>query len=51
VLVLAAVEGHDHHEVAVRMGLAEGTVKSRLFQARKRLAEKLQWLVNETRKT
>lgn len=51
VLVLSAIEGHDTREVAALASLPEGTVKSRLFLARKRLAEKLQWLVNpiETR--
>ena len=42
VLVLAAIEGHDTREVARLLDLPEGTVKSRLFHARKRLAEMLQ---------
>jgi RNA polymerase sigma-70 factor (ECF subfamily) len=49
-LVLAAVEGHDLQEVGRLMGLPEGTVKSRLFLARKKLAEKLQWVVRGTKK-
>ena len=43
-LVLATVEGYDLAEVSRMMGLPEGTVKSRVFLARKKLAEKLQWL-------
>lgn len=43
VLLLAAVEGRDMKEVASLLSLPEGTVKSRLFLARKNLAEKLQW--------
>jgi RNA polymerase sigma-70 factor (ECF subfamily) len=42
VLVLAAVEGHDTREVSRLLDLPEGTVKSRLFHARKKLAEMLQ---------
>jgi RNA polymerase sigma-70 factor (ECF subfamily) len=41
VLVLAAIEGHDMREIARLLELPEGTVKSRLFQARRILAEKL----------
>ncbi len=41
VLVLAAIEGHTMTEVAALMRLPEGTVKSRLFEARHRLAERL----------
>ncbi len=49
VVVLAAVEGHDTREVARLLGLPEGTVKSRLHLARKRLAERLRWVVKGTR--
>ena len=45
VVVLAAIEGHDMHEVSALLGLPEGTVKSRLFQARKHLKERLSWMV------
>jgi RNA polymerase sigma-70 factor (ECF subfamily) len=38
-LVLAAIEGHGVQEVAVLLGVPEGTVKSRLFLARKKLQE------------
>ena len=46
VVVLSAIEGHDTREVATLLGLPEGTVKSRLFVARQRLAEDLRWLVS-----
>lgn len=39
VLVLGAIEGHDTREIGRLLGLPEGTVKSRLFHARKKLAE------------
>ncbi len=48
VLLLAAIQGHDAREVARLLDLPEGTVKSRLHGARKRLAERLRWLVNPT---
>jgi RNA polymerase sigma-70 factor (ECF subfamily) len=41
VMIMAAVEGYDTREVAQLLQLPEGTVKSRLRLARKRLAEKL----------
>jgi RNA polymerase sigma-70 factor (ECF subfamily) len=43
-IVLAAIEEHDVREVARLLGVPEGTVKSRLFLARKALAEKLRCL-------
>ena len=42
-LVLSAVGGHDIAEVARLLGLPEGTVKSRLFHARRQLQERLPW--------
>lgn len=42
VVVLAGIEGHDIREVALLIGLPQGTVKSRLFLARQRLKERLQ---------
>jgi RNA polymerase sigma-70 factor (ECF subfamily) len=42
VIVLASVEGHDVDEVARLVGAPPGTVKSRLFTARKRLKELLE---------
>lgn len=47
VIVLSAIDGHDTREVASLLGIPEGTVKSRLFEARKQLAETLRWLVND----
>jgi RNA polymerase sigma-70 factor (ECF subfamily) len=41
VLLLGAIEGHSLEEVAEILSLPVGTVKSRLFFARKQLAEKL----------
>src|SRR5262245_1365103 len=41
VIVLASVEGHGLAEVAALLRIPEGTVKSRLFEARKRLGERL----------
>ena len=41
VLLLAAIEGHTLEEVAELLSVPLGTVKSRLFFARKALAEKL----------
>ncbi|HVD78147.1 MAG TPA: sigma-70 family RNA polymerase sigma factor [Vicinamibacteria bacterium] len=41
VLVLAGIEGYDVREVAALLDLPTGTVKSRLFLARRRLAERL----------
>lgn len=41
VVVLAAMDGHDIREVAALLDVPEGTVKSRLFMARKELRERL----------
>lgn len=43
VMLLAAIEGYDASEVAALLEIPEGTVKSRLYLARKQMAEKLQW--------
>jgi RNA polymerase sigma-70 factor (ECF subfamily) len=43
-LVLANIEGHDVDEVARLLALPAGTVKSRLFLARQKLKEHLQWM-------
>ena len=48
-MLLAAIEGYDTREVANMLGLPEGTVKSRMHMARKRLAEKLKWIVSTTK--
>jgi RNA polymerase sigma-70 factor, ECF subfamily len=45
VLLLSAMEGHTNEEVAAMLGVPVGTVKSRLFVARKQLAEKLRCYV------
>ena len=41
VLLLAAMEGHAIDEIAAMLGISTGTVKSRIFYARRQLAEKL----------
>ena len=43
-IVLANIEGHDVDEVARLLALPAGTVKSRLFLARQKLKEHLQWM-------
>ena len=45
-IVLAAIEGHEVAEVSRLLDVPEGTVKSRLFLARKQLAEILKCLAN-----
>jgi RNA polymerase sigma-70 factor (ECF subfamily) len=50
VLLLVAMEGHTLEEVAAMLGLPIGTVKSRLFVGRKKLAEKLQCYVTNTKR-
>jgi RNA polymerase sigma-70 factor (ECF subfamily) len=42
VVVLASIEGHELREVAAVLDVPEGTVKSRLFEARRHLRERLQ---------
>jgi RNA polymerase sigma-70 factor (ECF subfamily) len=49
-IVLSAIQGYDVREVALLLGLPEGTVKSRLFLARKGLAQRLQCLVHDTKR-
>jgi RNA polymerase sigma-70 factor (ECF subfamily) len=48
VVVLASIEGHDLAAVARLLGIPQGTVKSRLFLARQRIREHLQWLNTTT---
>ena len=50
VLLLAAMEGHTIEEIAGMLGISTGTVKSRIFYARKQLAEKLRCYANTIRK-
>jgi RNA polymerase sigma-70 factor, ECF subfamily len=47
VVVLAGIEEQRLDEVARLLDLPEGTVKSRLFVARRRLKELLQWTIGE----
>jgi len=47
VVVLSNIEGHGIRDVARLLGLPDGTVKSRLFLARQRLKEQLQWMLSE----
>jgi RNA polymerase sigma-70 factor, ECF subfamily len=49
VVVLAGIEGHDMREVSALLGVPEGTVKSRLFLARRQLKERLSWMVITTK--
>ena len=46
VLLLSAMQGHSLEEVSQLLGIPLGTVKSRLFFAKKVLAEKLRCFVN-----
>ena len=50
VLLLAAMDGHTLEEVSVLLGVPLGTVKSRLFFAKRELAEKLRCFVNPIEK-
>lgn len=44
VTILAAIEGYDLKEVSRLLDVPEGTIKWRLFTARKALLEKLRWM-------
>ena len=46
VLLLAAMEGHRTEEIAAMLGISTGTVKSRIFYARRQLADKLRCHAN-----
>ena len=50
VLLLAAMEGHTLEEISVLLDIPLGTAKSRLFFAKKELAEKLRCFVNPIEK-
>ena len=50
VMILGAIDGHDTREVAALLEIPEGTVKSRLFLARKQMAEKLRWTAGNIKK-
>lgn len=49
VLVMFAVEGYSHKEIAEMLGISENTSKSQLFKARKQLQEQL-YLVKKSQK-
>ena len=49
VLLLAAMEGHTIEQISEMVGVSVGTVKSRIFYARRQLAEKLRCHVNLSR--
>jgi RNA polymerase sigma-70 factor (ECF subfamily) len=44
VVVLANIEGHGVKDVGQLLGIPDGTVKSRLFDARRQLKESLSWM-------
>lgn len=48
VVVLAGIQQHDIREVAALLELPEGTVKSRLFDARRQLKDALAWMATDT---
>jgi RNA polymerase sigma-70 factor (ECF subfamily) len=49
-IVLVNIEGNNLKEVGELLGVAEGTIKARLFDARQRLKENLKWAIdNPTR--
>jgi RNA polymerase sigma-70 factor, ECF subfamily len=50
VLLLAVMEGHTIDEIASMLGISTGTVKSRIFYARRQLAEKLRCHANIIKK-
>jgi RNA polymerase sigma-70 factor (ECF subfamily) len=51
VLLLAVMEGHTIDEIASMLGISTGTVKSRIFYARRQLAEKLRCHANMIKKS
>ena len=48
-LLLSAMQEHTLEEVAAMLALPVGTVKSRVFAGKKKLAEKLQCYVTNTK--
>jgi RNA polymerase sigma-70 factor (ECF subfamily) len=46
-LIMHDIEGYTHAEIADHLGIAEGTSKSRLFDARGRLRQALAAFVKE----
>ena len=51
VIVLAGIQEHDIKEVAALLDLPEGTVKSRLFTARRQLKDALSWMEEQRPRT
>ena len=49
VLLECYYRGRPVADAATRLGVPEGTVKSRLFLARKQLKERLSWMVTDIR--
>jgi len=49
VVIMAAIEGHEMAEVSRLLDVPVGTVKSRLFHARRALAERLRWTASDTK--
>ena len=47
-VVLVNIEGHNMKEVGALLGVAEGTIKARLFDARQRLKETLKWTIDNS---
>ncbi len=50
VVVLAGIHEHDIREVAALLELPEGTVKSRLFDARRQLKDALAWMATDPKR-
>jgi RNA polymerase sigma-70 factor (ECF subfamily) len=48
VMVLGAIEGYEVEELARLLAVPSGTIKSRLFAARRRLKDALQWTRSKT---
>ena len=44
VLIMYAIEGYKHFEIAELLNISEGTSKSQLFKARKMLQEQIKTL-------
>lgn len=48
VIMLCDIEGYTYEETAKKLGVPLGTVKSRVYKAKKELAERLSDLLNES---
>ena len=49
-IVLVNIEGNNLKEVGELLGVAEGTIKARSFDARQRLKENLKWTIDNPRR-